>query len=93
MDHKQQLNNIIFTQLPTVFILEIIRPNWNLTKTIGTHLNVSHLGFCLKKENAWRFQHASFQDKKIVEVLLADYLSQYRDHDTIKGVNIQTICT
>jgi len=85
------LNLFIFDQLPEISILEIVRPNWNLEEKIGTHLNVSHLGFAFKKGNQWVFRHASRDQKKVVDVDLEDCLKQYLRHETVKGINIQQI--
>jgi len=82
----------IFTQIPHGAIVEIVRPNWDLKDKIGTTLHVSHLGFVIKNAlNELCFRHASSNQEKVVEVLLGDYLSQYIESDTIKGINIQKI--
>ena len=93
-----QLNDFIFNQLPELFILEIVRPNWDLTEKIGTHLNVSHLGFAFKKKSKpenkndqWIFRHASSEEKKVVDVSLENYLKRYLHHETVKGINVQEI--
>jgi len=96
--YEFQLNNFIFNQLPELFILEIVRPNWDLTEKIGTHLNVSHLGFAFKKKSKpenkndqWIFRHASSEEKKVVDVSLENYLKRYLHHETVKGINVQEI--
>jgi hypothetical protein len=90
-DCNKKLNSNVLKQFPKVFILEIIRPNWDLTQKIGTHLHVSHLGFCFKNENTWIFRHASSQYKKVMDVPLDIYLNQYLNHETLKGINVQKI--
>jgi len=90
-DSQQNLNADILNQFPTAFVLEMIRPGWDLTQAIGTHLHVSHLGFCFKNKDTWIFRHASSQCKKVTDIPLSTYLNQYRNHKTLKGVNIQKI--
>lgn len=87
----EQLNHYITEQFPLCFVLEIIRPGWNLMQAIGTHLHVSHVGFCFKNKNTWVFRHASCQNQQVVDRRLSDYLNQYHNHETIKGINIQKI--
>lgn len=81
----------IIQQIPNGAIMEIIRPNWDLCKVIGTHLNVSHLGFVVWENEKPYFIHASSDKLMIVKVPLISYLKVARENPTIKGVNIQII--
>lgn len=81
----------LFSQFPDVAIMEIVRPNWDLTQQIGTHLNVSHLGFIFRKNGTLLFREASSIHKKVIELPLIDYLRQARQSPTIKGINLQGI--
>ena len=67
-------------------ILEIVRPGWDLTKTLGTHLQVSHLGFVIHTQQGWVFRHAHAQDR-VVDTPLIPYLAK---HPTW-GVHIEKI--
>lgn len=89
-DNNQNLRESLFRQIPSPSIIEIIRPNWDLTAAIGTHLNVSHLGFVIHKNNEITFRHASSIEKKIVDVPLVDYLRSLTN-PTIKGIHILKI--
>lgn len=81
-----------FSQFPPVCVLEIVRPNWQLSSKIGTNLHVSHVGFVIRKSSgALFFRHASSEQKCVVEVRLVDYLKQYLDSPTIKGVHLEAI--
>ena len=84
---------ILFKQIPDGAIIEIVRPNWDLTQTIGTHLDISHIGFVFWKHQALYFRQASSIYKKVVDVPFVDYLSQALKSSTIKGINIQMITT
>ncbi|MHA1540679.1 MAG: N-acetylmuramoyl-L-alanine amidase-like domain-containing protein [Alphaproteobacteria bacterium] len=81
----------ILDKIPAGSIINIVRPNWNLEKIIGTNLNISHTGFLIKKENKIIFRHASATDKKIVDVELLKYLLQFKNSKSIKGINLLRI--
>ncbi len=81
----------IIKQIPNGAIIEIIRPNWDLCKVIGTHLNVSHLGFVVWKNDKPYFIHASSDKLMIVKTSLIEYLKIAKENPSIKGINIQII--
>lgn len=84
--------SIFEANLPPVSIASICRPNWDLVEAIGSHLNVSHMGFVLNGEDGLRFVHASsWPVKEVVEVPLIDYLMRFRNHETIKGINFHSL--
>lgn len=90
--HKTGKSNAyLFAQIPSGSIIEIVRPNWNLKASIGTNLNVSHLGIAIRRGNQLYFREASSVHKKVVEIPLTHYLKQYRNSKTIKGINIQRV--
>ena len=90
-DKSGQANMALFHQIPNTAIIEIIRPNWDLSKEIGTHLNVSHLGFAIWDKGTLFFREASSIHGKIVDVPFIDYLRDALKSPTIKGINIQII--
>lgn len=91
LDQNAQVNSWILTQLPDAGVLEIVRPGWDLTQQIGTHLNISHVGFVLQKQGTYYFCHASQTKQQVVVENLVDYLHQYVNHATIKGIHIQSL--
>lgn len=75
--------------MPDFGILNIVRPNWDLTNAAGTHMNISHQGFVIKKDGNVYFRHASTSGlKQVTELLLIDYLGQFKTSPTIKGFNL-----
>lgn len=90
-DEQGNANTALFSQIPDAAIVEIVRPNWDLTKVAGTHLNVSHLGFVFWKNGEAVFRQASSTEGKIVDVSLVDYLKATRSSPTIKGINVQIV--
>nr|WP_277619301.1 N-acetylmuramoyl-L-alanine amidase-like domain-containing protein [Legionella norrlandica] len=77
--------------MPNGAIIEIVRPNWDLRKEIGTALNISHLGFAIWINDKLYFRQASSQYGKVIDVPLIDYLDKARSSPTIKGINIQVV--
>lgn len=88
-DEQGHANKYLFNQIPNAAIIEIIRPNWDLTQVIGTHLNVSHLGFAIRAKGTLWFRQASSNEGKIIDIPLEDYLRNARQSPTIKGINVQ----
>lgn len=90
-DEKGHPNDALFNQIPDGAIIEIVRPNWDLEKQIGTHLNVSHMGFVFRQKGQLRFRHASLLKKKVSDMSLVSYLKQAKENPTIRGINIQIV--
>lgn len=81
----------IFRQFPKVSVVEIVRPNWDLTKIIGTHLQISHMGFALQNEHDLMFRNASSLEHQVSDIPLSKYLKQYLKNSTVKGILVLTI--
>ena len=90
-DKDGKENNYLFEQIPNASIIEIIRPNWDLSKEIGTNLNVSHLGFAIWENDKILFRQASSTEHKVIDVPLIDYLRNTLKSPTIKGINVQVV--
>jgi hypothetical protein len=81
----------LFAQIPTATVIEIIRPNLDLTASTGTHMNITHLGLAIRKGNQLLFREASLIKGHVVDIPLSDYLRGYRNSPTIKGISVQKI--
>ena len=90
-DKQGQANNFIFEQIPNGAIIEIVRPNWDLTETIGTHLNISHLGFAIREHGELYYYQALASAGQVVNPRLVDYLKGILKQPSIKGINIQRV--
>lgn len=78
--------------LPKASIVVIVRPNWNIKKTIGTNINISHLGFCFKEDNKLVFYHATSENSKMVTKLeLKDYLTDMLSKPSVGGIQVLKI--
>lgn len=73
-----------------IYIVNIVRPNWNIKKKIGTNLNISHQGILLIKNGEIIMIHASTSGS-VREVKLKDYLAQFKYSRSIKGINLLQI--
>ncbi len=78
---------------PDYSIVNIVRPNWDLTGRIGTHLNISHLGFAFKDrmQNDIIFYHATSEKQIVVQETLPVYLRRFIDSPTIRGFDVLVI--
>ena len=91
-DHHAKPNQYLFHQIPEGAIVEIVRPNWNLSKVIGTNMNVSHLGFAFWRGEELMFRNASTLKGFVVDQPLIDYLRvALLESPTIQGINIQIV--
>lgn len=90
-DRQKKPNFYVLSQIPNGAIIEIVCPNWNLEKKIGTNLNVSHVGFVIHTEQGIMFREASIINKKVIDIPLIDYLHEFINSSTIKGINMQQV--
>lgn len=88
-DDRGQAKIALFDQIPSGAIMEVVRPNWDLREKIGTHLNISHLGFIFRQKDQLIFRDASLLKKQVSDTPLIEYLKAYLNHETIKGINLQ----
>lgn len=77
----------VLKQIPHGAIVNFVRPNWDLTEVIGTHMNVSHQGFVFQNKNETILRHASTTGKVMEESLLT-YLKKFENHATLKGIHL-----
>jgi hypothetical protein len=82
----------LLKKIPHGAIINFVRPNWDLTETIGTHMNVSHQGLIFQFRNGTYLRHASNSGtKKVMDILLVDYLKKFENHPTLKGVHLMEV--
>jgi len=90
-DKKAHPNLYIFDQIPQSSIIEIVRPNWNLRNKVGTNMNVSHVGFAIRKNNQLLYRQASSIEKRVMDIPLTEYLKYRLESPTIKGIHVQRL--
>lgn len=77
--------------IPNGAVVNFVRPNWDLTQISGTHMNVSHQGFILKRNGKVYLRHASIGTNKVSEIIFVDYLKNLANHPTLKGVHFLAV--
>jgi hypothetical protein len=86
-----QPNMALFNQIPSGSIIEIVRPNLDLTQLIGTHLDVTHIGFAIRTQQGLMFRQASTDKQKVVQVPLITYLKRYTTKPGVTGINVEKV--
>ncbi len=76
--------------IPNGSIANFVRPNWDLTDVIGTHMNVSHQGFIFQKKEGTFLRHASTTGK-VMEISFLEYLKKFENHATLKGIHLMQV--
>lgn len=84
-------NPQILNSIPNGSIISMVRPNLDLTSTIGTHLNVTHQGIALWKDGSLIYRHASLEFGKVMDTPLLHYLGKYTLDGRKVGINVQKI--
>ena len=91
-NEENQPEQVLFDQIPDIAIVEIVRPNWELKDKIGTNLQISHLGFVIRDQaGALIYREASQIEGKIIDIPLIEYLRNYLDSPTVKGISVFAI--
>jgi len=91
-NNDNQPNLSLFKQIPDGAIIEIVRPNWDLTALIGTQLDIPHLGFAIWKRDVLIFRQASSKEMRVIDVPLIDYLLEAKKTSpTTKGIHLLKI--
>lgn len=77
----------VLKNIPHGTIVNFVRPNWDLTNVIGTHMNISHQGFVFQTEAGPVLRHASTAGK-VKEESFLEYLKKFENHATLKGIHL-----
>lgn len=84
----------ILQRIPHGAIINIVRPNFDVTKGAGTHMNITHQGLAFHRGGVVYFRHASppkknpDRDGKVLEVPLLDYVQGTLSSPSIGGINV-----
>lgn len=81
----------IMNNIPSGTIIFLIHPNMDMTKEIGTHLNVTHMGFAIRKNNVLYFREASSLQKKVIDVPFVGYMRIYQRFNKPSGIAVISI--
>ena len=80
----------VLRRIPHGSLINFVRPNWDLTDVIGTHMNVSHQGLIFVKKGIPYLRHASTTGK-VMELPLLEYLKKFVNHPTMKGIHLMQL--
>lgn len=81
-------------RLPALAVLNIVRPDWNVRKRVGTNLLISHQALLTRSDLGLRVWHASSARRvqKVVEQSLEAFVSQHLMREaSIGGVQVLEI--
>ncbi|MES2963180.1 MAG: N-acetylmuramoyl-L-alanine amidase-like domain-containing protein [Bdellovibrionota bacterium] len=87
----------ILERIPHGAIVNVVRPNFDVTKGAGTHMNITHQGFAFHKNGVVYFRHASptpdpvTGQGKVTEIPLLDYVHGTLPSKTIDGINVLSV--
>lgn len=87
-----ELNEMTLSQIPNGTIVEMVRKNWNTQSSMGTDLNISHMGFAFWKKGILYFREASSIFHQTVDVKLMDYIKQQKKYSrTFVGIHLEQV--
>jgi hypothetical protein len=98
-DAQGQPDFTVWNQLPSVAVIELVRPNWrpinpkDKKTDYGTNLNVAHVGIAIRTATTIIFYHAAIGNA-VTSVPLIDYLHSFLNDERsapIKGIHIEKI--
>ena len=79
----------LLDRIPSGAVVNVVRPNWDLAKAIGTRMNVSHQIFMIRKNGRLLVRQAtSAGQKKVVDMDVIEFLRPLLQSPTIKGINV-----
>ncbi|MGE3919490.1 MAG: N-acetylmuramoyl-L-alanine amidase-like domain-containing protein [Gammaproteobacteria bacterium] len=90
-DENGKPNMDIFNRIPSGVVIQIVRANWTPDGDIGTALDISHMGIVLRINDQLIFREASSVKQQVIDIPLTDYLAQYINSDTVKGIHVEQI--
>lgn len=79
-------NFSIFNKIPNSAIILFVHNDPDLAKSIGTDVNISHMGFVIWKNNRPYLCAASSLENKTLDLPLIEYLRYYLNKPTMKGI-------
>jgi hypothetical protein len=82
----------LLKKIPSGSVINFVRPNWDLTDSIGTHMNISHQGLVFQLKGKTILRHASVgAEKRVIEIELIEYLKKFDNHPTLRGIHLMKL--
>lgn len=85
------ISDDIYSNLPKIFIVEVVRKNWGLENKIGTELDISHIGFGIKTKQGLILRHASEIKGEVTDTPFLEYFINQAKQKSFAGINIEAI--
>jgi len=85
------LSTDVLNAIPHGSMINIVRPNWDLERYIGTNLNISHQGIAIWRDGRLYYRNASSLKKKVVDYDFVETFQNYLTSSTIKGFDVLKI--
>lgn len=87
----------LLLRIPHGSIINVVRPNFDVTKVAGTHMNITHQGFAFQRDGVVYFRHASPKKDpatgqgRVYETPLLEYVQGTLATASIGGINILSV--
>lgn len=87
----------ILLRIPHGSVINVVRPNFDVKKAAGTHMNITHQGFAFHSGGVVYFRHASPKKNpetgkgEVVTVPLLEYVRGTLESPSIDGINVLSV--
>lgn len=78
----------LFKQIPNGSIIELVTPDWDRTRDLGTFIDTAHMGFAFQTAQGLLFRDASPWRGSVGDQALIPYLRQFLHSRTVKGIHV-----
>jgi hypothetical protein len=83
-----EVDTDVLDRIPSGAVVNVVRPNWDLLKAIGTRMNVSHQVLMIRKDGRLLVRQATSVGKKqVVDMDAVEFMRPMLQSETIKGLN------
>ncbi len=91
LENPEGIPNLKRELLKGPILANFIRPNWDTVAFLGTQIDVSHQGFLILKADKIVLRHSSFGLGKVGDEDFVEYMKTYKNHATLKGIQLARI--
>ncbi|WP_240009562.1 N-acetylmuramoyl-L-alanine amidase-like domain-containing protein [Marinomonas algicola] len=89
--NNKTANLALLDRIPSGSVINMVRPNWDIKKWIGTNMNISHQSIAIRHGDTLFLRHASQTHKRVIDVHFLEYFSEYDETSSLKGFNVQAL--
>lgn len=88
-NEQGDVNHALLDRIPSGAVISVVRPNYDVTEWIGTHLNITHQALAFRIHGTLYLRHASQTQREVVDQDFVEYFSHYLESASVKGFNVQ----